>query len=73
MEYGPWKKQPDQVDLEEPVDPISGLYRAIWGRLGGRPYTYMIRDAWHQYPLLIILFGGFGLVSIGSLLGHLFW
>ena len=50
-------------------DLISRIYRALWQRIGGRPWTYIIRDSYHQRPLLWI-----GLSSaIGILLGHLFW
>ncbi len=49
--------------------PIEQFYRALWSRIGGRPWTYIIRDTYHQYPLLwLLLFAG-----LGILLGHLFW
>lgn len=53
---------------------IKDFYKALWSRLGGRPWTYILRDAWHQFEGLWII----GLVAIGALLGHwlrdlIFW
>lgn len=52
---------------------MSGPYEWLWRRIGGRPWTHIIRDSWHSRPLLWIL----GLVSVatgsGIILGHLFW
>lgn len=71
MMYGDWVKTQEVIDLD--ATGLAKLYQAIWSRLGGRPYTYMIRDLWHQYPLLWIFAGG-GIVGlIGAVLGHLFW
>ncbi|MFC2013212.1 hypothetical protein ACFLUE_02880 [Chloroflexota bacterium] len=48
---------------------LASLYRALWSRLGGRPWTYIIRDNQKQYPLpWLLLFG-----ALGIILGHLFW
>jgi len=48
---------------------LAQLYRWLWTRIGGRPWTYIIRDNQRQYPLFwLLLFG-----AIGMLLGHLFW
>ncbi len=50
-------------------DLIDRLYRALWLRIGGRPWTHIIRDSQRKHPLLwLLLFGG-----LGILLGHLFW
>lgn len=43
-------------------------YRWLWLRLGGRPWTYIIRDAWDNAEFLWIV----GLVSLGICLGHNF-
>ena len=64
-------------------------YRWIWSRLGGRPWTYIIRDGYHRYPVVamfivawaVFLLDHFHLLqwefflwsNIGVLVGHLFW
>jgi hypothetical protein len=45
------------------------LYKCIWKHIGGRPWTYILRDAWHKVEGLWII----GLVIIGALLGHFWW
>jgi hypothetical protein len=50
-------------------DFITRLYKSLWIRLGGRPWTYIIRDSYHQRPLLWLALT----TGIGVLLGHLFW
>ena len=45
------------------------LYKALWARIGGRPWTYIIRDSWHKFEGLWII----GLVAVGALLGHYFY
>ncbi len=48
---------------------LQRLYQALWSRIGGRPWTHIIRDSQRGYPLLwLLLFG-----AMGILLGHLFW
>ncbi len=34
------------------------LYKALWSRIGGRPWTYIARDIYHQleYLMLVTLF-----------------
>ena len=44
-------------------------YRALWFRLGGRPWTYILRDTWHRLEGLWII----ALVAIGALLGRMWW
>lgn len=39
------------------------LYKALWTRIGGRPWTYIIRDTWHKFEGLWII----GLVALGAL------
>jgi hypothetical protein len=48
---------------------MSKLYEWLWTRIGGRPWTYIIRDNQKKYPLLWLL--GFG--ALGVVLGHIFW
>jgi len=45
------------------------IYKALWSRIGGRPWTYIIRDTWHKFEGLWII----GLVAVGALLGHWLW
>jgi len=49
-------------------DCLSHLYEALWSRIGGRPWTYIIRDWWVDYEFFWIV----GLVSLGIWLGHIF-
>ncbi len=46
-----------------------GWYKWLWTRIGGRPWTYIIRDSYHANPLIWILVT----LGLGVLLGHLFW
>ena len=48
---------------------MEKLYRKLWSRLGGRPWTYILRDTWHKLEGLWII----GLVAVGACLGHWFW
>jgi len=48
---------------------MKNLYKAIWSRLGGRPWTYILRDTWHRLEGLWII----GLVAFGAGLGHWLW
>lgn len=45
------------------------LYRELWSRIGGRPWTFILRDAWHRLEGLWIIC----LVATGALLGHWLW
>jgi len=45
------------------------VYKALWSRIGGRPWTYILRDAWHKLEGLWII----GLVAIGAVMGHWLW
>jgi len=47
---------------------LERWYRVLWMRIGGRPWTYIIRDAWLTYEFFWIV----GLVSLGIWLGHLY-
>ena len=48
---------------------LESVYRALWSRLGGRPWTYILRDAWHRLEGIWII----ALVTAGALLGHWYW
>lgn len=50
-------------------DLIQQLYRALWSRIGGRPWTHIIRDNQKRHPLPWLLIAG----AAGITLGHLFW
>lgn len=51
------------------MDWLSRLYKALWLRIGGRPWTYILQDTWHKLEGLWII----GLVATGALLGHWLW
>jgi hypothetical protein len=44
------------------------IYKVLWAKIGGRPWTYILRDAWDDYEFFWIV----GLVSLGIWLGHIF-
>ena len=44
------------------------LYKKLWSLIGGRPWTYQIRDLWHKAEFVWII----GLVSVGVWMGHNF-
>lgn len=44
------------------------MYKALWSRIGGRPFTYILRDIWHKAEFVWII----GLIAIGVTLGHNF-
>ena len=48
---------------------MESLYHALWSRIGGRPWTYMLRDTWHKFEGLWII----GLVAVGAVLGRCLW
>jgi hypothetical protein len=48
---------------------IARIYKWLWSRIGGRPWSYIIRDSCRDHPLWWLL--AFG--ALGILLGHLFW
>ncbi len=45
------------------------IYRTLWKVIGGRPWTYIMRDIWHKYEGLCII----ALMAFGALLGHWLW
>lgn len=40
----------------------------LWNWIGGRPWTYILRDIWHKCEFVWII----GLIAIGVFLGHHF-
>jgi len=48
---------------------MMDIYKFIWSKIGGRPWTYILRDAWHKWEGIWII----GLVAAGAWLGHYFW
>ena len=48
---------------------IAEIYKALWQVIGGRPWTYIMRDIWHKYEGLCII----TLVALDTLLGHWLW
>lgn len=43
-------------------------YKWWWSRIGGRPWTFILRDLWHKFEFVWII----GLISIGVWMGHQF-
>ena len=43
------------------------LYRELWSRFGGKPWTYITRRLWKEYEFFWIV----GLISVGMVLGRL--
>jgi len=65
------------------------LYKELWSRIGGRPWTFISRDVWHKFeyvPIVLLFVGGyyfgrfegnllevFIVFTIGYIFGHFFW
>ena len=43
-------------------------YKFLWTHIGGRPWTYIVRDLWHKAEFVWII----ALIGIGVWLGHNF-
>lgn len=43
-------------------------YKKLWSLIGGRPWTYILRDIWHKAQIVWII----GLIACGVVLGHNF-
>ena len=64
---------------------VGNLYKWLWSHIGGRPWTYIIRDFCYPNPMLLVLVALMVVlvllhikheilwVGLGILLGHLFW
>ena len=64
-------------------------YKWLWSKLGGRPWTFISRDIWHQLeyvPIVGLFIGGyyfgklggdllsaFIIFTIGYIAGNFFW
>jgi len=48
---------------------LANIYHTLWRAIGGRPWTYILRDIWHKYEGLCII----ALVAIGAILGYRLW
>lgn len=48
---------------------MNKLYEWLWTRIGGRPWTYIIRDNAQANLIWWLL----GFLLAGVVLGHLFW
>ena len=42
------------------------LYKKLWSLVGGRPFTYILRDLWVDFEYLWII----GFIAFGVWLGH---
>ena len=52
---------------------LAKLYEWVWSRVGGRPFTYIIRDEQKKEPLLfILLFLGLGMLLV-KIAGKNWW
>ena len=52
---------------------LERLYEKLWRKVGGRPWTEIIRDEQRQSPLaFLLIFLGLGLMT-GSLAGKYWW
>ena len=39
-------------------------YKAIWSKIGGRPFTYILRDIWHEAEWVFqTIFFGLGVLT----------
>ncbi len=47
---------------------LKRLYRALWSSIGGRPWTFILRDTWHRLEGIWIL----GLIAVGAICSHYF-
>lgn len=34
---------------------MESLYKKLWSKIGGRPWTYIYRDLWHKYEWFVQL------------------
>jgi len=52
---------------------LAKLYKAIWSRFGGKPWTIILRESYHKYPLLWIVGLGWFATWVGIVIGHIWW
>lgn len=48
---------------------IAKVYKTLWSKIGGRPWTFILRDIWHKYEGLCII----ALIILGAALGRWLW
>lgn len=48
---------------------LENIYRRIYSKIGGRPWTYIIRDARQKYPTPWML----GVMLVSATIGQFFW
>jgi len=82
MKYNGWvKSKPDDVTPPENEHWLAKFYRWFWSRIGGRPWTFILRDSWHNrsflwFCLLLAISGFIGsswkaiIIFIST---HFFW
>lgn len=77
----------EYISQRKEVILFGRFYKKLWSLIGGRPWTYIIRESPRWSALLAAALIGIGLVSlrsprpvilaigagIGFILGHLFW
>ena len=52
---------------------LENLYRALWTRVGGKPWTEIIQEDQKKSPLVFLLvFAGLGIL-VGKLAGKYWW
>lgn len=49
---------------------MSNIYKWLWTRVGGRPWTYIWRDIYHQAEWLVQAIWFFGGVLVGIYWGY---
>ena len=52
---------------------LAKIYEWFWRRIGGRPWTYIIRDSVKDNTLPWALGWGGLALTLGIILAHLFW
>lgn len=61
MKYAEWiKSGKDDVTPPSKEGWLEKLYRKIWTKIGGRPWTWITKDSWHSRSFIwfcILLFG----------------
>ena len=55
------------------IEILAKLYEKIWRKVGGRPWTEIVRDNQRQSPLVFMLiFAGLGIMT-AKLMGRYWW
>lgn len=48
---------------------LANFYRFLWSHIGGRPWTYILRDFYHEVEYAVIL----SAFTLGYFAGHYGW